>query len=145
MDRLVKRDETDDDILDFILKRPDRDQKKDRKYKEMFTPALERAWAEAEAAEVKKNCGGRYLDGEICGIDFRPLVCAQDYSEKGYLYRMDCLGEEATAITMRWPLTERPVATYRLLKRGNGWVLDSVACLPDGPGFNMLGSSTAPR
>jgi hypothetical protein len=107
----------------FEVKRPDRNPGKDETYRGHFTPALEGAWAEAEAALVRHDCGGKYSDdGEICGMNSSPLSCAQDYSEKGYLYRMDCLTASSATISMRWPWIEKPVATYHLIRQGKGWV-----------------------
>ena len=137
LDRLIKKEGTDDNMFLFEVKRPDRDLRNDKTYRGFFTPALEKAWAETEAALVKQDCDGNYQDGELCGLEFRPLACAQDYSEKGYLYRMDCQTESSSTISIRWPWIEQPVATYRLIRQGKAWVLDGVTCLPDGPAFNM--------
>jgi len=136
LDRLIKLDDVDDNMFLFEVKRPDRELRKDVIYRGLFTHSLEQAWAAREAELLRKDCDGKYQDGEICGMNFSPLTCAQDYSEEGYLYRTECLDETSATITMRWPWIDRPVAAYRLLKQGKRWVLDGVACLPDGPAFN---------
>lgn len=145
LDQLIRLENADDNMFLFEVKRPDRELKKDMLYRGLFTPSLERAWAEREADLVRKDCDGKYQGGEICGMDSSPLTCAQDYSEKGYLYRTECLDEASAVITMRWPWIEKPVATYRLLKPGKRWVLDGVTCLPDGPAFNMPVAGGAAR
>lgn len=144
LDRLIHKENTDDNMFLFEVKRPDRNLRKDQKYKGLFTSDLEKAWADTETELVQRDCGGKYLDnGEICGMNFSPLSCAQDYSEKGYLYRLDCADDSTATITMRWPLIAQPVATYHMIRRGKGWVVDGVACLPTGPAFNM-GKSPKP-
>lgn len=144
LDRLIKMENADDNMVLFALKRPDRILKKDPAYRGLFTAALEKSWAGAEAELVRKFCDGKYQNGEICGMNSSPLTCAQDYSERGYLYRTDVLDESSATITMRWPWIEKPVATYRLVKQGKKWALDGVACLPNGPAYNMHRSGDAP-
>lgn len=134
---LLKRAERDDSMIFYVVGAPFRDRRKDANYRGLFSTGLEADWAAAEAGEVRKNCGGQYMNGEICGLDFDPLVCGQDVSEKGYLFRIDDMAENSAIITMRWPWIEQPVATYRLLKQGKRWRLDGVTCLPNGPTFNM--------
>ncbi|MGE5504715.1 MAG: hypothetical protein ACM31L_09860 [Actinomycetota bacterium] len=143
--RLLKRAEYDGSMVFYVVGAPFRDQRKDVNYHGLFSQSLEADWAAAEASEVDKNCGGRYIDGEICGLDFDPLVCGQDVSEKGYLFHTDNIDENSATITMRWPWIEKPLATYRLRKLGKKWVLDGVACLPDGPAFNMPVSGDTAR
>jgi hypothetical protein len=135
--KLLDRAGHDDSMVFYIVRAPFRDRRNDVNYRGLFTKLLETDWGAAEADEVRKNCGGRYINGEICGLDFDPLVCGQDISETGYLYHVDCLDEVSATITVRWPWIEKPNATYRLLKQGEKWILDGVTCLPDGPAFNM--------
>ena len=88
-----------------------------------FTPALLRAYASAQTAAVKRDCGGRYSKDEICGYDFDPVTCAQDLSAKPYLYRTDCEGGDFAIIEYRWDLSGEPGGRCGNEKPGN---------LPDG-------------
>jgi hypothetical protein len=137
LDRLIATEASDPNMILFELKRPDRDKGKDKAYQGLFTPALEGAWARAEATLVRRTCGSKYSpDGEICGMDSSPLSCAQDISDQGYLYRTDCLTKTSATITLRWPSLDQPVATYRLIRQGKGWLLDGVTCRSGGT-YNM--------
>lgn len=91
--------------------------------------------ADVERRLVKKTCGGVY-DGEICGLDFNPVTCAQDYSEDGYVYRTEDTGHGAAVVSLKWPRLSGVVATYRMIRSDNHWIMDGVECGPNTK-FNM--------
>ncbi|MGI4811194.1 MAG: hypothetical protein ACRYF2_24200, partial [Janthinobacterium lividum] len=107
-------------------------------YRTMLTTALLEAITLAERQAVRRTCGGRYRAGEVCGLDFMPITCAQD-SGSTYLYRTD----KATPVTVltarRWPGTANPTAAdgfYRLVRQRGNWLLDGIRCA-SGTDFNM--------
>lgn len=103
------------------------------RYALKITPDLLKAIAAAERAEVGANCGGTYRDGEICGLDFHPITCAQDIPEADRLYRVVSALPERQVISTTWG---EVVASYRMVLDGNMWKLDGIACHPS-PRFNM--------
>ena len=92
-----------------------------------LSPGLLEAIDRAEKAQVELNCGGRYLHGELCGLGYNPLTCAQD-STSGYLYRTELTTADQAVISYRWPKNPKPVATYRLIRRTDRWLVDGVRC-----------------
>jgi hypothetical protein len=137
LDAILKRVDSDDNALENLL--GGRDKAKFHRtvdYAPMLTQPLLTAIARTEAALVKKDCGGRYRRGEICGLDYVPVTCAQD-SNDSYLYRIEQEGPLAARIAYAWPGDQHtPVATYQLLRRGDRWMIDGIACR-DGDRFNM--------
>jgi hypothetical protein len=87
LDEIFHRSDNDDNLSEFVLKRPWYDAKKDKGYAPLFTQNLLTAWAGAEAQLVQHDCQGKYLDGEICGIDYSPITCGNATSDKGYVFR----------------------------------------------------------
>ena len=98
-----------------------------------LSPGLLEAFDGAEKALVVRDCGGRYRDGELCGLDYDPLTCAQDYTP-GYLYRTELTTAGQAVISYRWPELPKPVATYRMIRQADRWLVDGVQC--DGQSFN---------
>ncbi len=136
LDRIINTADKDPDLGPFALKLPSRDRRADSKYSALFSPALERAWSTAEADLVKKDCGGAYQEGEICGMDFSPITCAQDSNDGKYQYATTAQDDHSAVIALRWAGQPDVVATYRLLRHGGAWLMDGVACQA-GPHFNF--------
>jgi hypothetical protein len=138
LDAIIRRSDKDEKLFDYILKRPGYDATKEAGYSRLFTPGLLQAWARAEAELVKQECGGRYIDGEICGIDYSPITCDQDASENGHLYRTRKIAGDAVVVASRRAGRGSPAEgpRYRLTKSGRDWKLDGVDC-GDGVTFNM--------
>ena len=129
LDRLLALSDKDPDLGRFAVDNKERDQSKDGRLAPYFTPALRAAWAAAEAAAVRRNCGGRQVTGEACGIDIHPITCAQDSSPNGYVYRTEATTDgDRVMLSYRWPRTTEVLATYRLIRTANRWVLDGVSC-----------------
>lgn len=99
-------------------------------YRRFLTEALLRAIRDAEAALVKRDCGGTYRDGDICGLDYDPLTCAQD-SNPRYLYRTETQNAGTARIAYAWPGQPAIAATYRLVLRDGQWKLDGIKCPAD--------------
>ena len=115
-------------LIDFVIKAPQRNRALDYRYAPYFSQDLQAAWREAEREMVQKTCGGHYVDGDICGLDYSPLSCAQDFSEIGYRYRTLRSDSTTAIIGMRWAEHDDVVATYRMIRAKNRWVMDGVSC-----------------
>jgi hypothetical protein len=137
LDAIIKRVDKDDDQM-YKIRRA-RDKVKTRggvDYATLLTQPLLAAIAQAEAAEVKKNCGGKYIRGELCGLDYDPVTCAQDYNDT-YLYRTEQEGPLEARIAYTWPNdTANPAAIYHLIRQGDRWMIDGIACYGSAS-FNM--------
>ena len=111
-----------------------------------FTKKFVQAVTKAESDQVKQTCGGKYT-GDLCGLDFDPILCAQDFSASGYLYRtMEDDGRKAIVLAIGVDFIPEAVKTsYRFIKDGKQWKLDGAACGGGGE-FNMdCGSSACPK
>ncbi|CAA6605680.1 conserved exported hypothetical protein [Rhodospirillaceae bacterium LM-1] len=136
LDAIIRNSERDDSYVDFAIKAPWRNKGKDHQYGQNVSKGLQSAWAKAETLSVQKNCKGKYLDGELCGLGFNPVSCAQDASGEAYLYQTEAKGAQIAIISYRWPRSGDIVATYKMIRQGDGWILDGVSCHPT-PSFNM--------
>ena len=106
----------------------------------MFTPALLRAFREAEANMVHEHCGVSYIAGEQCGIRYNPVTCL-DFERNEYVFRTDSggeyhSGEYNAVIAYRLSEGQQIIATFNMLKVGSHWKLDGVDCAI-GDSFNM--------
>jgi hypothetical protein len=138
LDAILHRADSDTHLLSNLLDgRGGRGFRRTLDYAPLLTPALVAAIARAERALLRQNCGGRYRPGEICGLDFGPLTCAQDSNEV-YLYRTQVTRPDEAIVAYRWPEGGRAaVATYRLLRRGGAWRIDGIRCGEGMPSFNL--------
>lgn len=136
LDRVLKiADEDEGDMLYFALNIPG--QKKDFSY--LFSEKLLQSWRKAEKEAVQETCNGFYVDGESCGLDYNPIICAQDIPEH-YLYHTQTESAHEVLIASIWPQyihDPQHQKAYRLIKNKAGaWVLDGVNC-GEGEAFNM--------
>jgi hypothetical protein len=127
LDSLIRRSQNDENMFEFMLGRPWYDPSKDQGYARLFTPALLKAWTEKEAELVQKSCGGKYIDGEICGIDYSPITWGQDYTEDNF-YRTFDSSQNAARISATSNQFAKSGAIYTLTKYQDGWRLNSVDC-----------------
>ncbi|CCG42825.1 hypothetical protein [Magnetospirillum molischianum] len=135
LDHIIRLSDHDDSLFLFITKRPDRDKDRDKKYTALFSKELMKRVADVERRFLNKTCNGVY-DGEICGLDYNPITCVQDYSDVGYVYRTENTGHGAAVVSLKWPRLPGVVATYRMIRSGNLWIMDGVSCGPNTK-FNM--------
>lgn len=141
LDRLLKTADADDGLLDNLLSgrgkkgfRPSVD------YGASVTPALLRSIRLVERQLVKQTCGGRYT-GEVCGLDYSPISCAQDNSDH-YLYRTLAQTDHSAVVSYAWPpenASETPsaIAEFRLVEANGSWRLDGVKCVELHTSFHM--------
>ena len=124
----------------YIEKWPHIHPKMKLQYTDILTKDFIYAWSLKEKKEVDDDCGGRYIKGDLCGLGFIVLTCAQD-SFNTYLYRTLEETDDYVIIQYAWPdfidyntmdpNTDRVTmahATYKLVKRNNIWLLDATKC-----------------
>lgn len=141
VDKAIHTINSDDAWGAYLLYRTEADEKKDAINYQTFTMELMHAWREAEAEQVYRNCGGRYIDGKRCGFDFNPLSC-MTFTAPHYAYRTDSQasyfgGAYNGLVTMRQVGGQQLVASYHLKKIGENWLIDGVECHVEGLSFNM--------
>lgn len=76
---------------------------------------------------MKDACGGRYIKGYICGFDFDPLTCAQDFEPKREFQTVSLSGP-ITIIRFRYEGSEPSANLYRLTREGGTWKIDDILC-----------------
>jgi hypothetical protein len=138
LDKIFDLEDKDSNMLFFALAMPYYHPPKDTGYAQLFTKALLKAWRKKEADLVRENCGGKYREGEICGLDFDPITCAQDRPDK-FVFRTIKSGKESVSIIAAWPQSvndERYFKYYKLVKEEDVWKLDGVYCR-ESDNFNM--------
>jgi len=126
--KILKLADRDDDLRDNLLHRYPVAKAKQVDYRPMLTAQLLAAMQAEEKRLVKQDCGGKYLEGELCGMDYSPITCAQD-TVAPYTYKTLAQTDRATTIA-------GPGATYRMIQVGSGWQLDGVKC-ETGTAFNF--------
>jgi hypothetical protein len=128
--------DNDRDQLDNLLAgRGDPHFKKTFDYSPRLTDALMKAIAAEETALVMKDCGGRYMEGDICGLDYSPITCGQDESN-AYLYRTEQDDGHMAVISYGASKNQKPIATYRVTLVADRWKIDGVKC-EEGAAFNF--------
>ncbi|WP_156428728.1 hypothetical protein [Magnetospirillum sp. XM-1] len=103
-----------------------------RTYEKMFGRYFSSAYLDAVAAYerelVVQNCGGEYVEGDMCGLESSPLNCAQDDAPYGYWYRTERSTGNSVIIVAAWERSGPWIARYRMSKEARGWVVDGVEC-----------------
>lgn len=136
LDGILKHADYDSNQLDNLFGgRGQKNYRPTADYSKILTPPLLTAITAKQKALVQKDCGGQYRKGDICGMDSSPITCAQDTSDS-YLYRTLSGGEDRAEIAYYWPGTDKPVATYRLIRETETWKIDGIRCT-DGDSFNF--------
>jgi hypothetical protein len=128
LDKILKTADADEFQLDNLLHRYPVVPKKQVDYRGMLTAPLIAAMQAEEKKLVAKDCGGKYLEGEVCGMDYSPITCAQD-SVAPYTYKTNAQRAHAATIA-------GPGATYRMIQVGSGWQLSGIKC-NEGSAFNF--------
>ncbi len=128
LDKVLKLADRDDEQLDNLLHRYPVAKAKQVDYRPMLTAPLVAAMQAEEKRLVKQDCGGKYLEGELCGMDYSPITCAQD-TVAPYTYSTVVQHDRDAIIA-------GPAATYRMIQTGRGWQLDGVKC-NEGTAFNF--------
>lgn len=136
LDFILKQADQDPDLLDNLFDgRDKRPYRPAVDYTKVLTAPLMAAMSAKEKSLVQAGCNGHYRKGEICGLDYSPITCAQDLNDS-YLYRTEAGSAERAEITYSWPGTKKSVATYTLVHQGNSWKIDGISCT-GGDTFNF--------
>lgn len=125
LDKILHVADADTNQLANLLHRPGHDGRVD--YRQLLTPKLIAAISKTERDLVRKDCGGKYKEGELCGLDYSPITCAQD-SSPSYLFHSVLEFESKAVIEYAWPDGNETAATYTLVKDSNGWKIDGITC-----------------
>lgn len=125
----------DTQLHDFLINYNGGRKAHEKEFSRYFTPRFVDAVAAMERKLVAKNCGGHYVEGDMCGLESSPLNCAQDDPAEGYWHQAERSDSRAVIIASAWQPNGPITARYRMVKRHGAWVLDAVAC-PGGERFN---------
>lgn len=131
LDMMLHFADRDKDQLGHLFHRPGTKGRVD--YARILTPKLIAAMAKAERAALGE-CGGRYGKGELCGLDFSPITCAQDDAPDYFYHTILDLGSKVV-IEYAWPNGTGRTAVYTLTDHGKGWRIDGISCA-NGTKFN---------
>lgn len=94
----------------------------------VLTRALLSSVREAEKALLARDCQGQYHKGEVCGFDYLPISCTQDWLPT-YLYKTQAAADDHVEISYGWPPgPDEVVATYRLIKQAGVWKINGIKC-----------------
>jgi hypothetical protein len=133
--KILGQADKDEHLLDNLLQgRGAKTFKPTFNYETLLTTALVEAIRAHEKALVAKDCKGKYLEGEICGLDYSPITCGQD-SNTRYEFRTPQAGPNIAKIEFRWP-GGKTAASYRVIKAEGTWKIDGISCAGASP-FNM--------
>jgi hypothetical protein len=116
------------------LQHPWRNRAKDVFYKDLFTPKLLHVFAQVELEALQESCGGKYIEGDLCGLGVSPITCSQDPPES-YAYQTQSGSEHEAIIRAIDRMRNQTTSTYRMVKIGRDWKLDGIDC--DDMKFNM--------
>jgi len=115
-------------LHDYITKAPDANQEYDKEFDTLITSQLRNSIARMQIDEVKKNCNGKYIEGELCGLDVDPITCSQDSPVK-YVYRSKSISPHEVVIHVRADYNgKEDMASYRLAWRDPVWKVDGIRC-----------------
>lgn len=131
LDKILNISWSDGNLIRFLLHREGH--AKSEKYDKLFTAKLLKTLAYDEKIVVRENCDNQYFPGERCGLDFNPLIC----SDKTYIVtNVQVIKENNHEAIYRYESNGRVVATYKMIKRHDEWLLDGVGC-PTGKSYNF--------
>ena len=103
-------------------------------YTSILTNSLIDSIHKAEQTMLRYNCGGQYIEGELCGIELNPITCAQD--EVVYSYETKEITADSAVIYTYPKDGSSSRNKYVLLKDNQGtWKIDGIEC--GGIGFNL--------
>ncbi len=120
LNKVLRLSEKDNNLLEFVLQTPQYKPKADKGYARSFTKRLLTDMAALEKNAVQENCQGKYIKGDLCGVDYNPLTCAQDTSDAPYLYQTESSTKGKAVISYKWPGAADETATSEMLQEGGG-------------------------
>jgi hypothetical protein len=117
------------DLLEPILGRSGQKTAETERFASHFSPALRKALHAAESDLVQQYCGGTYRDGELCGLDYIPLTCAQDiFDSASAVLTSENTGQGGATITYRISGDDTIIARYRMQQMHESWIIDGIDC-----------------
>jgi len=107
-----------------------------------FTKRLVSSWLAAQKKRVKQACGAKLDEEGACGLDYDPLLCAQDDNDGKFLYKSVHTSSNEAILAKQWEgnTSAKPVAEYKLIKEIGVWKVDGVKCT-NGGAFHFSGAS----
>ena len=120
LDRILRTAEGDEMILDNLVHRFPVAAAKRIDYAKWLTPKLVASLQAEQKRLLDEDCGGKYVDGDICGMDYNPLTCAQDTIRP--------VGTKTMRMSADSALVVRADASYRMVRTASGWQLDGIKC-----------------
>lgn len=107
-----------------------------------ITPDLWASIRKAEADKVQAECGGAYVEGDLCGLEYDALLCGQDHPDV-FLYRTLVSSQDHAVITYSFNGEAHPGETaaemreYKLVRQNGAWLLDGISCGQNRAKFNI--------
>jgi hypothetical protein len=123
---IIRISEIDYDFTEYLLKNTG-NKIKSNKFSQLVRKDLVTYLRNKEKKLVKNDCGGKYLEGEICGIDINPITCTQDNSEYPYYYKSVKV-KDGYIIHYRWKEFDDIVASYHMVYLNKKWILSGLNC-----------------
>jgi hypothetical protein len=103
-------------------------------YSPLLTAKLIARITADEKRMVSETCNDVYVEGEVCGFDYDPILCAQDVNPT-YVYKTLQADASRASIDYSWPMEgsrrETTSAHYGMVKDGGRWKIDTVSCVFD--------------
>lgn len=134
LDKIFRLDVTDRNFPSFVLGESRYDPSKDTGYARLFTKPILKAWRKTQAKLAQADCGGKHKDGDICGFNFDPIICGQDYPDT-FIYRTLHSSTNEAIITYTYPeyvarndASANSGPTYRMIKENEHWKMDGAYC-----------------
>ncbi|MGE5505961.1 MAG: hypothetical protein ACM31L_16185 [Actinomycetota bacterium] len=106
-----------------------------KKFGAYFTKPLLDAVSALERKLVDEECDGNYKDDEICGLDWMPLNCAQDFPPIGNWFTTDFRAFGKVEVSVAWNAAGPTYSRYRMVNSDGRWLLDAISC-ENGMTFN---------
>ena len=131
-------------LFDFLTQRSGRSKASDMRYQRKFTMSLVRAISAADQRMHDKDCEG------ICGLDFDPILCAQDIllpphaylttskaRANGWPAKLASSDSHAYILYRRGRVGESYLhrVDYLMEKEGGAWKIAGVYCRAEKPEF----------
>ena len=129
LEAAIRLADQDSGFFEYVTRASWHGKPADKGYSKLVTKALVAAIGAEEKRLVKANCGGKYIEGDLCGHGSAPLTCSQDSLDGShYLYRTLKSEPTVALLAYRWPSGNTDIATYRMVLAGGRWMVDGVDC-----------------
>lgn len=127
LDVLLNVNQQDNEVYGFLLGHKERDVSRDMLYAPFFTSGLLTEWARLESEKLKSTCDGQYIQGEMCGFDYHPVLCVSDFPDQRY-YHVEKITSNNAQIAVFATYRNTLIARYSMVLSDGRWQLDGVQC-----------------